>query len=170
MTSYEIDRKRLKHLLDFVSKVSVTIDLWKSGPGIHCMVLTCHFVDSDWKLKKRVLNFVDMLPPIELQTYMIFYINTITMDNATYNTFVVNMLKASLEFHKMLPFDGMIFNVRCYAHILNLLVQCEISDIKDIIDMVRESVKYNNFIYLRRSWSLIVLLDGMLHMQCFLVH
>ena len=27
------------------------------------MVLTTHFVDAEWRLQKRVLNFVDVPPP-----------------------------------------------------------------------------------------------------------
>lgn len=38
-----------------------------------------------------------------------------------------------------------LFPVRCYAHVLNLLVQDGLSQIKDVIGKVRESVKYINY-------------------------
>lgn len=35
----------------------------KATKKIEYMVLTAHFVDLEWKLKKRVLNFVHLPPP-----------------------------------------------------------------------------------------------------------
>ncbi|KAI0504152.1 hypothetical protein KFK09_015100 [Dendrobium nobile] len=154
VSSYEIGKKRLRNLLDSVSRVSITTDLWKSGQDIHYMVLTCHFVDGDCKLQKRVLNFVDVPPPHKATNiHDVLYkclkdwgienkVATITVDNAAYNTLAVNMLKTSLEFHKKLSLGGRMFHVRCCAHILNLLVQDGIHEIKDIIENVRASVKF----------------------------
>ena len=63
MASYEGEKKRIKGLLKSVDKISITTDLWKSNQKVQYMVVTAHFVDSDWVLQKRVLNFVDVPPP-----------------------------------------------------------------------------------------------------------
>ena len=61
---YDFEKKKLKALLKMVDRVSLTTDLWRSGPQrIEYMVLTAHFVDLDWKLQKRVLNFVHLPLP-----------------------------------------------------------------------------------------------------------
>ena len=61
---YDFEKKKLKALLKMVDRISLTTDLWRSGPQmIEYMVLTTHFVDLDWKLQKRVLNFVHLPPP-----------------------------------------------------------------------------------------------------------
>ena len=61
---YDFEKKKLKALLKMVDRISLTTDLWRSGPQrIEYMVLTAHFVDLDWKLQKRVLNFVHLPPP-----------------------------------------------------------------------------------------------------------
>ena len=177
-TSYEVKKKRLNGLLKTVDRISITTDMWKSGQKIQYMVLTAHFVDSDWKLQKRVLNFVDVPPPHSgLAVYDALYkclqewgiegkVSTITVDNAAYNDLAVKMLQDSLSFHKSFPLKGQLFHVRCCAHILNLLVQDGLSEIQHIIENVRESVKYisastqrliclvilpNNFNYLTSS-------------------
>ena len=60
---YEIEKKKLHVLLKDVKKISLTTDLWKSkNQKIEYMVLTGHFVDHNWKLQKRVLNFVHIPP------------------------------------------------------------------------------------------------------------
>jgi hypothetical protein len=38
--------------------------------------------------------------------------------------------------------EGRLFHVRCCAHITNLLVQSELAEIKDIIDDVKQGIKY----------------------------
>ncbi|GKB75589.1 zinc finger BED domain-containing protein RICESLEEPER 2-like protein [Tanacetum coccineum] len=63
ISSYEIGRRRIQKLLNSVNRVSITIDMWTSNQNIHYMVVTCHFVDSDFKLNKCILSFVDVPPP-----------------------------------------------------------------------------------------------------------
>ncbi|XP_057808840.1 LOW QUALITY PROTEIN: serine/threonine-protein kinase ATM [Salvia miltiorrhiza] len=118
------------------------------------MVVTGHYVDSNWNLQKRTLNFCDIPPPhtgvvisdvlqrcfrewgIEEKVW------TITVDNASNNDVAVRILKENLLFRHTLPLGGQIFHVRCCAHILNLLVKDGLSSIQDVISKVRESVKY----------------------------
>ena len=67
---------------------------------------------------------------------------TVTVDNASYNDLAVRTLADSLQAHRSLPLGGKLLHVRCCAHILNLLVQDGIDEISDIIESVRDSVKY----------------------------
>ena len=60
MTAYMLEKRRSKNILKGVNRVSIIIDLWKSGKKIQYMVVTRHFVDSDWVLQKRVLNFYNI--------------------------------------------------------------------------------------------------------------
>ncbi|KAL3522938.1 hypothetical protein ACH5RR_015772 [Cinchona calisaya] len=61
---YELEKKKLKNLLKNVNKISLTTDLWKSkNQKIEYMVITGHWIDSSWKLQKRVLSFVHIPPP-----------------------------------------------------------------------------------------------------------
>ncbi|KAK8998876.1 hypothetical protein V6N11_070057 [Hibiscus sabdariffa] len=61
---YEIEKNKLKEKLKNVDRISLTTELWRSKPQkIEYMVLTAHFVNRDWKLQKRVLNFVHIPPP-----------------------------------------------------------------------------------------------------------
>ena len=66
------------------------------------------------------------------------------MDNASYNDSCIRCLKENISLSSKLFLGGSLFHVRCCAHILNLLVQDDLSTIKDIIFNIRESVKYIN--------------------------
>ncbi|KAA3469654.1 zinc finger BED domain-containing protein RICESLEEPER 2-like [Gossypium australe] len=100
-----------------MDRISITTDLWKLGQKIQYMKCL-----QDWGIKGKVCS--------------------ISMDNASYNDATVRMLKDSLSFHKKLLLNGKFFHVRCCANILNLLVHDGLFEIEDIIDNVRESMKY----------------------------
>nr|GLL37515.1 zinc finger BED domain-containing protein RICESLEEPER 2-like [Ipomoea trifida] len=101
---YEIEKKKLKNNLESVSKVSLTTDCWKSkNQKIEYMIVTRHWIDSSWKLQKRVLSFINIPPPrgglqisdaifkcmkewvIERKVF------TITVDNATSNDSAIRL-------------------------------------------------------------------------------
>ncbi|KAH7837700.1 hypothetical protein Vadar_016884 [Vaccinium darrowii] len=64
MSTYQIQKKKLKMSLKSVGRISITTDMWKStSQKISYMVVTSHFVDDAWKSQKRVLNFCNVPPP-----------------------------------------------------------------------------------------------------------
>ena len=154
ISSYKIGRKRIQKLLNSVNRVSITTDMWTSNQNIHYMVVTCHFVDSDFKLNKCILSFVDVPPPYSgIGIYDCLFkclkewnietkVATLTVDNAKTNDVVAKKLRENLNLQGKLAIGGELFHVRCCAHILNLLVQDGLSKIEDIIHNVRASVKH----------------------------
>ncbi|XP_020260626.1 zinc finger BED domain-containing protein RICESLEEPER 2-like [Asparagus officinalis] len=113
-------------------------------------------MDRDWNLQKSVLSFVHVPPPrcgidIEDAMHKCFKdwgiennVFTISVDNASYNDVCLRTLKTSLSRHKKLVCNGKLFQVRCCAHILNLLVQDGISVLALTIENVPESIKFIN--------------------------
>ncbi|KAL3497720.1 hypothetical protein ACH5RR_040452 [Cinchona calisaya] len=154
---YELEKKELKNLLKNVNKVSLTTDLWKSkNQKIEYMVITEHWIDSSWKLQKRVLSFIHISPPqrgVE-NSDAIFKclkewgienkIFTILVDNASNNDVAIKLLKDTFSMSKNLMCAGKLFHVRCCAHILNLMAQDGLNQIVDITDNIRESVEFVN--------------------------
>ncbi|XP_039143918.1 zinc finger BED domain-containing protein RICESLEEPER 2-like [Dioscorea cayenensis subsp. rotundata] len=157
ISAYDIEKKRVTSLLKEVDRVSITTDLWTSTvQDVEYMVVTCHFVDYDWKLQKRMLCFRSIVPPHtgvavcdELARCIADWglgkkLMSVSVNNASYNDVPVNLLKANLNLNNQnaLVIDGKLFHVRCCAHILNLLVQDGLGEISDIVCNVRASVKH----------------------------
>ena len=65
-----------------------------------------------------------------------------TLDNASSNDSMQNILKERLNLQNGLLCDGDFFHVRCCAHILNLIVQEGLKVAKEALYKIRESVKY----------------------------
>ncbi|KAL8498637.1 hypothetical protein ACS0TY_021832 [Phlomoides rotata] len=98
------------------------------------MCVTGHFVDSEWKLDKRLLSFIPLPPPhagvdifdglmkctdewgIEHKVF------TISVVNASNNDVALRIAKMTFSKSRKLSLDGKLFHVRCTAHILNLIV------------------------------------------------
>ncbi|XP_059435493.1 zinc finger BED domain-containing protein RICESLEEPER 2-like [Corylus avellana] len=151
---YNIGKKKLKTLLSGIDRVNITTDMWTSSQRVSYMVVTCHFVDSNWLLQKRILNFCNVPPPHSgvviaealrnsfIEWGILDKVLTITVDNASANSAAIDILRDDFELRCSLPIGGLMFHVRCCAHITNLLVQAGLSEIGDIIDSVRQGIKY----------------------------
>lgn len=66
------------------------------------------------------------------------------MDNATANDSCISILRENFSSNGRLICDGKLFHVRCCAHILNILVQHGLQQVKGIIEKVHETVEYLN--------------------------
>ncbi|KAL4030804.1 hypothetical protein IC575_009056 [Cucumis melo] len=148
---YVNEKNRLRDM--FVKnkyRVSFTTNCWTSTQNINYMVLTAHFIDSDWKLHKRILSF----SPIEnhkgdtigktieknLKDWGIERVMTLTVDNASSNDIAVAYLLK--RFNKGLLFDGKFLHVRCCVHILNLIVIDAFKEHNDCIDRIQYVVRF----------------------------
>jgi hypothetical protein len=63
---------------------------------------------------------------------------SITLDNASVNTSMIDLLRPNLMLKKMLPCEGWLFHVRCTAHVINLVVQDGLKQIGGIVNNIRE--------------------------------
>ncbi|KAL6516465.1 hypothetical protein OROGR_019770 [Orobanche gracilis] len=154
---YEREKVKLKKHFKSVKKISLTTDMWKSkNQKLEYMVLTGHWISSDWKLEKRVLNFVHVPPPrpgivIADEIYECLRgwglenkVYTVSVDNASNNDTAIARLKEIFSRNNNLVLEGELFHVRCCAHILNLLVQDGLAKIKKVVQKIRAAIDYIN--------------------------
>ncbi|XP_077228339.1 zinc finger BED domain-containing protein RICESLEEPER 2-like [Tasmannia lanceolata] len=111
-----------------------------------------HFIDHDWKLHKRIINFCVISSPKgeaigqAVESCMIEWgiekVCTITVDNASSNDTVVGYLKKKISNRNGFILDWEFFHMRCCAHILNLIVKDGISEAIDSISRISGTVRY----------------------------
>ena len=53
-------KKKIQNVLNGL-RVSITTYTWTSIQNINYMVITTHFLDSEWKLHKRIINFTKII-------------------------------------------------------------------------------------------------------------
>ncbi|KAJ7982028.1 zinc finger BED domain-containing protein RICESLEEPER 2-like [Quillaja saponaria] len=140
--------KKLKSLLKDVSKINLTTDIWKSdNQNIEFMVITGHFIDSNWKLQKRILGVLP-IPPcpscrIDMSGAMYKCLTdweieneifTVSVENSTDNDRCLRILRENSSTNKKLIIGGNLFHIQCCASMLNSLVQKGLGEIEGIVD------------------------------------
>ncbi|KAL7166879.1 hypothetical protein ACSBR2_037529 [Camellia fascicularis] len=133
-------------------RVCLTTDIWTSIQNLNYMCLTVHFIDDDWKLQKRIINFClvedhkgeTIGRKIEscLLEWNIDCIFTLTVDNASLNNTTVKFLKRKTKDWKGTILGHEFLHMRCCAHILNLIVCDGLKELNSSIASVRAVVRY----------------------------
>lgn len=123
LTLYVSERDRIKELmLNAKGHICLTTDNWRNEYTMEeDICITAHFVDSEWKLQKRILRFRALAPPYDglciadelflclTQWNIEHKILTITTDNASYNDTILNNVKNRLLAKKCLVHNGIFF-------------------------------------------------------------
>jgi len=134
------------------SHVCLTSDIWTSSQNIGYMVITAHYIDPEFNVKKKIISFKELKYPhsgFAIEEAIASCVTdwdirekifTLILDNASNNTSACAELKATHK--RVLLFEGEHLHVRCCAHILNLLVQDGMKLIHSAIKKLRELLKY----------------------------
>ena len=139
-------------LLKSSQRICLTTDTWTSLQNVNYIVITTHFIDSEWVLHKKILSFCQVAnhkgetigKAIKscLLEWGIDKIFTITVDNASSNDVAISYVKRRLKSWKSIVLDGELLHMRCCAHIINLIVNDGLKDMNDSIASVRNAVRY----------------------------
>ncbi|XP_077219054.1 zinc finger BED domain-containing protein RICESLEEPER 1-like [Tasmannia lanceolata] len=150
---FQEERSKLKKLFkNSCQRICLTTDTWSSLQRVNYMCLTAHYVDSDWKLHKKILNFCPISShkgealgkAVEkcLLDWGIDKVFTVTVDNASSNDVAVGYLKRRLVNWGSSILQGNFLHVRCVAHIINLVVCEGLKEVEIAVDRVRTAVRY----------------------------
>nr|KAJ0190250.1 hypothetical protein LSAT_V11C800448860 [Lactuca sativa] len=147
---YLMERQKLyKHLSNPKTAIHLTTDMWTSScQKINYMVVTAHFITEDFVMHKRVVNFreVDTHKAKDMARELLICINewgmknvmTMTVDNAKTNDAAINIIVKELP---GIYENGKHFQIRCMAHIINLVVKMglkhEVYHVKNLQDAVK---------------------------------
>ncbi|KAL0334041.1 UNVERIFIED_CONTAM: putative AC transposase [Sesamum angustifolium] len=120
------------------------------------ITLTTHFIDDDWKLQKRILNFC----PISghkseevglgvekcLLDWGIDKVFTVTVDNASSNDGAILYLQKKFDNWGTNILGGKYVHMRCIAHIVNLIVQDGLRNKEEhlAISRIRGAIRWNS--------------------------
>jgi len=116
------------------------------------MCVTAHFIDSEWNLHKKILNFC-LIPNHKsetivqkIETCMIEWgidnIFTVTVDNASSNDTALGYLRKITTHKANAILENHFIHVRYCTHILNLIVSEGLKEVEDSIVRVTGAVKY----------------------------
>ncbi|CAN6855087.1 unnamed protein product, partial [Brassica oleracea] len=150
------EKASLKHLFcSEQKKFSLTTDIWTAPTTSYSyMVVTAHWIDINWDMKKRIISFklvtdhkgetiAEHLSQC-LVDWGIEKVFTVTVDNAKGNDKALRLFtEACGELGpNALIKDGTLLHMRCCAHVLNLIVRDGLAEVKESVMAIRNAVKY----------------------------
>ncbi|KAL0423200.1 UNVERIFIED_CONTAM: Zinc finger BED domain-containing protein RICESLEEPER 2, partial [Sesamum radiatum] len=125
---------------------------WTSNQRLTYICLTVHYIDSDWKMHKVILNFipcpthrgddVGLLIETCLLDWGVDKVFAITMDNASSNDTIIAYLRRRFINWGTAILDGKYLHMRCVAHIINFIVKDGLKELNESIERVRTVVRY----------------------------
>jgi len=136
-------------------RMSLTTDIWVSNnTGESYMVITAHFVDVDWKLKKMIIGFKHVtdhncgtICKVLLECLAEWDIRRIfctTVDNATANNTALTKFKKTMKLigDDALVLKGEYMHMRCAAPILNLVVKEGLTEVDASVTSIRNGIQF----------------------------
>ncbi|PLW48812.1 hypothetical protein PCANC_13712 [Puccinia coronata f. sp. avenae] len=153
---YHAMKEKIMHKLKESRQIALTTDLWTSSIQSPYMVISSHYMLSDWTLRKRIISFKELPPPhtglaiakqlisVTVDLKIFDKITSVTVDNASSNDVAIACFASVLQDKSKNPpeLNGSYFHVRCVAQMINLIVKEGFKEISEAIAKIRASVQY----------------------------
>ena len=147
--------KLLKEVGNIPGRINLTIGWWTTSQTLGYVSIAGQFIDSEWKMHRKMLNFV-MAPwpcsenavseaisrslPQWNMTDRLFTI-TGNYESSSHDIYIVN-LRNDLSKKNIPMLRGQFLVVRCYAHILNAAASDVTASVQSVIYKIHESIKF----------------------------
>ncbi|XP_010535019.1 PREDICTED: zinc finger BED domain-containing protein RICESLEEPER 1-like isoform X2 [Tarenaya hassleriana] len=152
---YIREKQRIQHIVNSIyGKINLTVENWSSQDNANHVCLAAHYIDEEWKLHKKVLNFItldpshteDMLSEVIINCLMEWDLEgklfAITFDSCSVNDDIFQRIKGHMSQSGSRIINGQLFDVRSAAHLLNSIVQDVLEATRDVIRKIRGCVRY----------------------------
>ncbi|XP_050228658.1 zinc finger BED domain-containing protein RICESLEEPER 1-like [Mercurialis annua] len=152
---YKQEKEKVYAVLDKLhGNISVSACLWSASNDAEYLCLTAHYIDDVWQLNKKVLVFLlvdpmhtdDMYPEVIMSSLMDWDIDrklfSVTFDSHSSSDDVVDTIRIRLSQNRSLFCDGMLFDIRCAASLVNFMVHDALEALFEVTHKIRESIRY----------------------------
>lgn len=152
---YRKEKQKVCEVFDKLpGKISLTTDMLAAKGDAKYLCLTAHCIDDNWVLKKMILNFImvdpsqteDMLSEVIMTSLMEWDIDrklfSMTFDCCSTYDNIICKIRDRLIQNRFLLCTGQLFEVRCAANLIKLMVQDCLEALSEIICKIRESIRY----------------------------
>lgn len=116
--------------------------------------MTTYFIDDEWQLKKKTLDFIainpsqteDMHTEVIMTCLMEWDVDRklffVAFDSGASSNNIACRIKDRLSQNRFLYLNDQLFDVRCAANVVNLMVQDAPQALSDVTTKIRESIRY----------------------------
>ena len=150
---YEEEKTKIHSMLkNLSSRVSFTFDMWTSDQNVGYIVLNAHFINDDFVLRKKILNFKRISCPHtsymindEIAKCLVEWeldekVFALTLDDSVTNDALVIRFRENWC-GKLLD-NVNYLHIRCSAHILNSMIEDGMKVLQLAIERIRNIIKH----------------------------
>lgn len=154
VATYLREKQSIQRVIEGVpGRMCLTLDLWSSSKTIGYMFVSGQFIDSDWKMHRKLLNVI-MEPYPESDTAFSHSVAACLSDwnmdgklfsvtiNQALNDASIDNLRALLSVKNPLVLGGQLLVGNCLARSLSSIVQDALTSVHGLVKKIRDSVKY----------------------------
>ncbi|KAK8577806.1 hypothetical protein V6N13_076489 [Hibiscus sabdariffa] len=155
MEIYAKEKQKVYEIFDKLpGKISVSADIWTASDGAAAyLCLAAHYIDEDWQLKRKILNFVTIDPTYAEDMHSEVIMNCL-MDwdvdrklfSMIFDSFtsenIVDRIRDRLSQNRFLYCNGKLFDVRCAIDLLNCMAHDALEALCEVTQKIRESIRY----------------------------
>ncbi|CAH9099097.1 unnamed protein product [Cuscuta epithymum] len=155
MSIYAQEKQKVyEEIHNLNGRISLVADTWVSNDSGRYLCLTACYIDENWKLKKKILNFItlntddtdDLLSEVVIKCLTDWSIDrklfSMTFDECSGYDDVVFRIKDWLSQNKPLLKNGDLFDVRCASNVLKSMVLDVLEALRGLIHKIRESIRH----------------------------
>jgi hypothetical protein len=154
----EIYRKEKVKVYEVINKlcgrINLSVEMWSSTENGSYLCLSAHYIDEKWTLQKNILNFLtldtsyteDLLPEVIIKCLDEWDIDcklfALTLDDCSVDDDITIRIKERVSEKRPFLSTRQILDVRSAAHLLISIVQDVMDALHDVIQKIRESIRY----------------------------
>lgn len=155
MEIYKREKEKVFTMINkLYGRINLSIEIWSSTENSSYLCSVAHYIDEEWTLQKKVLNFVtldsshteDMLPEVIIKCLNEWDIDcklfAITLDDCSIDDDITLRIKERITQKRPFLSTRQLLDIRSAAHLLNSIVQDAMDALHGIIKKVRESIRY----------------------------
>lgn len=155
MEIYGKEKQKVKETLSRLhGRINVAVERWSSAENAEYLCLTARYIDGDWKLQKRILNFMtldsshteDMLSEVIVNSLVDWDVHSklfaVTFDDFSAADDIISKIREHICQNTSLLGTSHLFDVRSIAHVLTVMVQDVTAKLHGVIQKIRGSIRY----------------------------
>ncbi|XP_039038664.1 zinc finger BED domain-containing protein DAYSLEEPER-like [Hibiscus syriacus] len=155
MEIYVKEKQKVYEIFDKLpGKFSVSASMWTASDGAAAYLsLAAHYIDEDWQLKKKILNFVTIGPSFTEDKHSEVIVNCLMDWNIDRKLFsmifdsftsdnIVDRISYRLSQSRFLYCNGQLFYVRCAIVLLNCMAHDALEALGEVTQKIRASIHY----------------------------
>lgn len=153
LTIYAKERQKVLEILrNLPGRISLSAGMWWSPENTEYVSLTANYIDDQWKLNKKILNFLtldssqteDALSDSIIKHLIDWEVDrklfSLTLDDFDFSGY--NNVKIWFSQNRTVLKKGELFDIRCSSHLMKSLLKDTMESLKPVIEKIRESVRY----------------------------